>query len=114
MPAYPNILPIPFSDQLLPLLQRYALTLKPSALTSLAHPPVACRRHALSLLPLLSAEAQGLSEHEAYVLGDLCGSLKEVAEMAGAEDGKRILQEYLGEQVQGDIEAFWSEEWICD
>lgn len=73
------------------------------------------RQHALSLLPHVSAAAaQRLPEHETYVLGDLCRSLKEVAEMTTTERGRKTLKEYLGEQAADEVEAFWFEEWICD
>ena len=72
------------------------------------------RQHALLLLPHVSAAARALSEQETRVLGDLCSSLKEVAETSSTEQGRQALREYLGEQVAEDIEAFWSEEWVCD
>ena len=61
-----------------------------------------------------TAPASPLSEHSVNVLSDICHSVKDVAAMAGNDEGMKVLEDYLGEEDARNIESFWSEEWICD
>lgn len=47
------------------------------------------------------------------MLSDLCGSLREVAEMAGSEEGGRMLGEWVGGEGEG-VGEFWGGEWVWE
>jgi len=67
------------------------------------------------MLPHTTAIAPGgrLSEHATNVLSDLCGSLRGVAEMAGTEEGGRVLGEWVGREGEG-VREFWGGEWVWE
>ncbi len=54
-----------------------------------------------------------MSEHATNVLSDLCGSLRGVAEMAGTEEGGRVLGEWVGREGEG-VREFWGGEWVWE
>jgi hypothetical protein len=67
------------------------------------------------LLPHVAstAPAAPLSEHGANVLSDLCSSIGDVARLAGTEDGRAMLESWLGEEAKAVVE-FWKDEWVCE
>ncbi|CAO1598149.1 hypothetical protein XANCAGTX0491_001921 [Xanthoria calcicola] len=105
----PPILPIASPAQFLPLLNTFVA---PSVPTH-REPTTPSSR---SLLRQITATAPAcpLSEHSTNVLSDICHSIGEVATMTASEQGRQVLEDFLGEQDAKDIESFWAEEWICE
>ena len=73
-----------------------------------AAPSISARR---DLLPhvTMSASEHTLSEHNTNVLSDLCGSLSDVATLAGSDEGRSLLGDWLEAAADGVIN-FWAEE----
>ena len=55
-----------------------------------------------------------MSEHDAFVVGDLCHSLREVIEITETEEGRKILRGYVGERQARGMREFWEDEWLCE
>lgn len=55
-----------------------------------------------------------MSEHDAFVVGDLCHSLRELVDMVGTERGRELLNGYVGERTTREICEFWEDEYMCE
>jgi hypothetical protein len=55
-----------------------------------------------------------MSEHDAFVVGDLCHSLREVVDMVGTEGGREMLRGYVGERTTRAMWEFWEDEYMCE
>jgi len=55
-----------------------------------------------------------MSEHDAFVVGDLCRSLREVVEMVGTEAGREMLRGYVGDRTARAMCEFWEDEYMCE
>lgn len=55
-----------------------------------------------------------MSEHDAFVVGDLCHSLREMVAMMETEGGREVLRGYVGEREAKGMQEFWEEEWFCE
>lgn len=61
-----------------------------------------------------SAPQRPMSEHDAFVVGDLCHSLREVVDMVGTEGGREMLRGYVGERTTRAMCEFWEDEYMCE
>lgn len=55
-----------------------------------------------------------MSEHDAFVVGDLCHSLREVVEMVETKEGREVLKGYVGDRVAREMWEFWEDEYMCE
>ena len=107
LPTPPVLIPVATAEQFLTMMGRYA-----------APPPPLPRAHVptmQSLLPYVTsmAPARPLSTHGANVLSDLCHSLKDIVGLAGREEGREVLGQWLGEEGKG-VAEFWEREWLVE
>ena len=102
------LLPVAGPAELVPEITRYIASMDLYA--SHPIPPFSTR---VVLLPhvTLSAPSFPLSEHNTYILSDLCHSLSDVAALADTEEGRSMLQHWLGADGIA-IADFWQEELI--
>jgi hypothetical protein len=55
-----------------------------------------------------------LPEQDANVLSDLFPSLKSLSQAIRTQEGRSVLDEYLGSQLGTDIAQFWKEDQVYE
>ncbi|MCJ1358626.1 MAG: hypothetical protein MMC33_008626 [Icmadophila ericetorum] len=114
LPPLP-LLPIPAPSSFLPAIRIYITTLTaptplpPVSFNTASSPSLILLPHSTSLAPRYP-----LSQHETFVLSDICPDLASVALMTQSAGGRVVLREYLGEDVVRGVQDFWGEEWVLD
>ncbi|KAH8692110.1 hypothetical protein BGW36DRAFT_41965 [Talaromyces proteolyticus] len=78
-------------------------------------PPMVSSQSPLFLLErvLASGSSQLHQRHNLNVLSDLFPTLRELSRATRTLEGRQLIIEYLGEEVEESIQAFWSDEWVC-